>query len=378
MKKELIAQMNPKSPISEVFRTLRANIQFMNTKKSSRLILVTSTLPGEGKSWISSNLAVTFAQAGKTVLLIDSDMRKGRQYVIFDVPPKPGLSNYLSGIGMEETENINDIENYIQETEIDNLYVMPAGDIPPNPSELLISTKMNKLLKELSEKCDIVIIDGTPCELVTDSMVLTRMVDSTIVVTAYKQTKKDSLRKIVDNIKDVGGKNIGIVLNKIPISSKKYDETYYYGSSNKKRKSNSNYEHNTEFIDTTISKEKEEKIQEQLDEIKNNKQVFNKTVKKTLDTEKIAENKKIDNTKNNEINEYENINDNKEIDTKNTKTNANNRNKRKNIEKSDSSEKKPNIKIEIENKREMTSERDEEILKRVSEFMEKQQQEKKK
>lgn len=376
MKKELITQMDPKSPISEVFRTLRANIQFMNTKRSSRLILVTSTVPGEGKSWISSNLAVTFAQAGKTVLLIDSDMRKGRQYVIFDVPPKPGLSNYLSGIGMEDTENVNDIENYIQETEIDNLYVMPAGDIPPNPSELLISAKMNRLLKELSEKCDIVIIDGTPCELVTDSMVLTRMVDSTIVVTAYKQTKKDSLRKIVNNIKDVGGKNIGVVFNKIPISSKKYDETYYYGSCNKKHKSNSNYEHNTEFLDTTLSKEKEEKIQEQLNEIKNNKQVLNKTTKKTLDTEKIAENKKINNVKNSEIDEDERIKDNKEIGTKINKTNINNRNRKSDVEKMDLEERKPNIKIEIENKREMTSERDEEILKRVSEFMEKQQREK--
>lgn len=375
MKKELITQMDPKSPISEVFRTLRANIQFMNTKRSSRLILITSTVPGEGKSWISSNLAVTFAQAGKTVLLIDSDMRKGRQYVIFDVPPKPGLSNYLSGIGMEETENINDIENYIQETEIDNLYVMPAGDIPPNPSELLISAKMNRLLKELSEKCDIVIIDGTPCELVTDSMVLTRMVDSTIVVTAYKQTKKDSLRKIVDNLKDVGGRNIGIVFNKIPISSKKYDETYYYGSSNKKRKSNSNYEHNTEFIDTTLSKEKEEKIEEQLNEIKNKKQVFNKTVKKTLDTEKIAENKKINNERISEINADENFNGKNEVSTKSIEANTNRGNKN-NIEKLNSEGKKPNIKIEIENKNRITSERDQEILKRVSEFMEKQQREK--
>lgn len=372
MKKELIAHMDPKSPISEVFRTLRANIQFMNTKRSSRLILVTSTLPGEGKSWISSNLAVTFAQAGKTVLLIDSDMRKGRQYVIFDVPPKPGLSNYLSGIGMEDIENVNDIENYIQETEIDNLYIMPAGDIPPNPSELLISSKMNRLLKELSEKCDIVIIDGTPCELVTDSMVLTRIVDSTIVVTAYKQTKKDSLRKIIDNIKDVGGKNIGIVLNKIPISAKKYDETYYYGSSNKKHKSNSNYEHNAEFIDTTLSKEKEEKIQEQLNEIKNKKQVFNKTVKKTLDTEKIAENKKVDNIKSNEINidEYEQINiQKKKANTTRRKTNS--------TKKAESSLNETTPKIEIENRSGVPSERDEEILRRVSEFMEKQQREKK-
>ena len=96
MRKELIAHKNPKSPNSEIFRTLRTNIQFMNTNKKLKTLLVTSTFPGEVKSWVASNLAVTFAQAGKKVILIDADMRKGRQYNIFGVLPKPGLSNYLS------------------------------------------------------------------------------------------------------------------------------------------------------------------------------------------------------------------------------------------------------------------------------------------
>ena len=98
MRKEVITHQDPKSPISEIFKTLRTNIQFMSTKGKLKTILVTSTLPGEGKSWVSSNLAVTFAQAGKRVVLIDADMRKGRQYTIFGVSPRPGLSNYLSGI----------------------------------------------------------------------------------------------------------------------------------------------------------------------------------------------------------------------------------------------------------------------------------------
>lgn len=235
MKKELIAHRDPKSPVSEVFRTLRTNIQFMNTNNKLKTLLVTSTLPGEGKSWVTANLAVTFAQAGKKVIMVDADMRKGRQYTIFEVSPRPGLSNYLSGFDSNTGEEISeDLANYIQDTQIPNLYIIPAGNIPPNPSELLISTKMVNLLDRLKELCDLVIIDGTPCELVTDAIILSRIVDSTVIVTAHKQTKKDDLQKIVTNIQNVGGKIAGIVLNKIPVSAKKYEQSYYYGSTTMK------------------------------------------------------------------------------------------------------------------------------------------------
>ncbi len=235
MRKELIAQRDPKSPVSETFRTLRTNIQFMNTNNQLKTLLITSTLPGEGKSWVASNLAITFAQAGKKVVLIDADMRKGRQYTIFEVSPRPGLSNYLSGIDSKSEENsMDEIIDYIQETEVKNLYVISAGNIPPNPSELLITPKMVNLLDKLKQVSDIVIIDGTPCELVTDSVILSRLVDSTVIVTAHKQTKKDTLQKIVTNIQNVGGKIAGIVLNKIPVSAKKYEQSYYYGSTSMK------------------------------------------------------------------------------------------------------------------------------------------------
>ena len=229
MKKELIAELDPKSPISEVFRTLRTNIQFMNTKGKLKTILVTSTFPGEGKSLVASNLAVTFAQAGKKVVLIDADMRKGRQYSIFGVSPIPGLSNYLSGIGIDENQEL-DIVDFVQETEVDNLFIIPAGNIPPNPSELLISPQMVNLLEELKDLCDIVILDGTPNELVTDSLILTRLVDSTVIVTASKETKKENLKRAIANIQNVGGKIAGVVVNKIPVSAKKYQQSYYYGS----------------------------------------------------------------------------------------------------------------------------------------------------
>lgn len=230
MKRELIVHQDPKSPISEVFRTLRTNIQFMNTQGKLKTILVTSTLPGEGKSWVSSNLAVTFAQAGKKVVLIDADMRKGRQYSIFGVSPRPGLSNYLSGIGVNNEEGSTDLADFIQETDVDNLYIISAGNIPPNPAELLIAPQMVDLLDRLKDMCDIIIIDGPPSQLVTDALILTRLVDSTLIVTASKCTKKEDLKRVIANIQNVGGKIAGIVVNKVPMNAKKYEQSYYYGS----------------------------------------------------------------------------------------------------------------------------------------------------
>ena len=239
MFKELIVKEEPKSPISEIFRTLRTNIQFMNTKNKLKSLLVTSTIAGEGKSWVSSNLAATFAQAGKKVIILDADMRKGRQYRIFDVSPRPGLSNYLSGV--TENDKEVDLADYVQETEIENLFVIPAGNVPPNPSELLVSESMLHLLEKLKEICDIVIIDGPPTQLVTDSLILTRIADSTVIVAEGNKTKKESLRRIVDNIQKVGGKIAGVVLNKVKLSAKNYEQSYYYGStgmvvSNKNKK----------------------------------------------------------------------------------------------------------------------------------------------
>ena len=242
MKKELIVHRDPKSPISEVFRTLRTNIQFMNINKKLKSLLITSTSPGEGKSWVASNLAVTFAQAGKRVILVDADMRKGRQYTIFGALPKPGLSNYLSGYDEyeEDDEEEKDITQYIQKTKVNNLCLMSAGNIPPNPSELLISPRMIKLMDELKELADIVIIDGTPCELVTDSVILSRIVDTTVIVTAHETTRKDSLQRVITSIKNVNGNIAGVVYNKVPVSNKRYQQSYYYGTKkdgkSKKRK----------------------------------------------------------------------------------------------------------------------------------------------
>lgn len=230
MRKELIAQRNPKSPIAEVFRTLRTNIQFMNSKNELKTLLVTSTMPGEGKSWVASNLAITFAQAGKRVALVDADMRKGRLHTLFQIENTPGLSNYLSGIS-EGNMNNDDIANYVKSTVVDNLFVITCGNIPPNPSELLTSEKTLNMIDRLKEVFDIVILDGTPGLIVTDALILSRIVDSTIIVTSHKSTKKDNLTKVKKDIENVGGKIAGVVLNKVPVNIAKYESSYYYGSS---------------------------------------------------------------------------------------------------------------------------------------------------
>ena len=260
VRKELIVHKNPKSPNSEIFRTLRTNIQFMNTNKKLKTLLVTSTFPGEGKSWVASNLAVTFAQAGKKVLLIDADMRKGRQYRIFDIAPKPGLSNYLSETEIDDNgKATRNAGEYVQETGVDNLYVIAAGNVPPNPSELLVSPQMLKLLEDLKEICDLVIIDGTPCELVADSIILSRIVDSCIIVTAHNVTKKDALERVIKNIRNVGGKLAGVVINKVPVTKGYGQKYYYYGNTKLSNKKN----HNSRFkVDLFKSKEKSsEKIE---------------------------------------------------------------------------------------------------------------------
>lgn len=223
MKNEIITFNDPKSPIAEVFKTLRTNMQFMSNKEETLTLLVTSTVPGEGKSWVTSNLAVAFAQTGKKVVIIDSDMRKGRLHNIFEIPIYPGLSNYLA-----ETEGNNEIEKFIYETEVENLSVIPAGNVPPNPSELLSSEKMVKGLEELKEKFDIILFDSTPCMLVTDAVIISRIVDYTIIVSSHKTTKIEDLKTIQKNIENVGGKIAGVVINKIPTSLKKYNSKYYY------------------------------------------------------------------------------------------------------------------------------------------------------
>lgn len=270
MKKELIVQRNPKSPIAEMFRTLRTNIQFMNSKKELKTILVTSTMPGEGKSWVSANLAITFAQSGKRVCIIDADMRKGRMANLFQTDLIPGLSNYLSGIDNKGKDDELDIIKHIKATEIDNLFLIPAGNVPPNPAELLGTETTVNMLEKLKEIFDIIILDGTPAMLVTDALILSRIADTTILVASHKSTKKDDLEKIKKSIENVGGKIAGVVLNRKPVKAKEYSTSYYYGSTGVKSRHGKS-EKEEVSIESSLSAEKQEEILSQLNSYLNNK-----------------------------------------------------------------------------------------------------------
>jgi len=227
MREELIVENDPKSPISEIFRMLRTNIQFTSSREKNKTILITSASQGEGKSWITANLATAFASTGRKVLLIDSDMRLGRQYKIFNISPVPGISNLLSGLVDSEKEVIQKLD------EIENLSIIPAGDIPPNPAELLTSDEFKKILNKLKRSYDVIIVDGPPIGLVTDGLLISSIVDNTVLVVENKKTRKEQLRNAILSINNVGGKIAGVVLNKAENYTRIYKNSYYYGHGNK-------------------------------------------------------------------------------------------------------------------------------------------------
>ena len=249
MQNEIITFTSPKASVSEIFRTLRTNVQFMTASSEHNSILFTSTQAGDGKSWIAANLAITFAQAGKRVIIVDTDMRRGRQHNIFELPNNKGLSNYLI-LSVKDSQEA--LAEYIQPTIIENLYVITAGVVPPNPSELLTSSKMINLIKTLEQMADIVIFDSTPSTMVTDALAISRYVGSTLIVASHKKTKMEVLKQIKRNIENVGGKVSGVILNRVPLNKKEYGKSYYYESSvvtssKKQKKSKSNSEESKFF-----------------------------------------------------------------------------------------------------------------------------------
>lgn len=208
-----------KYPDAEMFRNLRTNIQFMSGDTDKKVMLITSADSCEGKSYIAGNLANAFAKIDKKVLIIDADIRKGVQHTIFNVESKQGISDFLSNTAKSKNE---DIRNYVQETNIKNLYLISKGENAQNPSDLLASPKMEETLEILKQSFDIIIVDAPSCLNVSDSLILSRLVDLTILVAAQNETKIEKLQAAKLAIENVDGKIAGVVLNKVPFTQKKH------------------------------------------------------------------------------------------------------------------------------------------------------------
>ena len=217
---DLVIKNNPKSYIVECIKTTRTNILYAKTKKT---ILLTSPRQGEGKSWVANNMAVAFAQANKRVILVDTDLRnQSNKNEIFNVDKSEGLSDFIKEISDNKLENLETAKKYIQETKIPNLHILQNGTIPPNPAELISSNNMRNLLDLLKSMYDIILLDGTSCMLVSDSVALSSMVDATILVAESKKTKINDLKKVKKLIEDVNGNILGVITNKIKRQGGKY------------------------------------------------------------------------------------------------------------------------------------------------------------
>lgn len=218
-----LVEKKPKSISAESYRTLRTNIQYSSFDKEIKIIVVTSSEPGEGKSTTAGNLAFTFAQAEKKTIIIDCDLRKPSLHKKFRISNLSGLSDVLIG---KSTVN----ESVYKYT--NNLDVLTSGKLPPNPSEMLGSKVMESLLTALRERYDIIILDSAPLQAVTDAQILSTKADGTVLVVRAEKTKRDSVVQAKALLDKVGANILGVVLNGIENSRRKY--YYYYGSEGNK------------------------------------------------------------------------------------------------------------------------------------------------
>ena len=224
-KNELIVKTNPKSNISEDIRTVRTNLQFSLASNKAQAVLITSSNPQEGKSFTSSNLAVAMAESGKSTLVVDCDLRLGRVHEIFNVTNNTGLSNMLAE---HKTAKFVD---FAHKTKIKNLAIITRGTVPPNPSELLDSKDMERFIKAVKQHFDYIVFDGAPINGLSDSLVIAKKADKTIVVCATNDTTIDDLSKSIKSLKTIDAKIAGVVLNRVVDKKNKkygyYTNSYY-------------------------------------------------------------------------------------------------------------------------------------------------------
>ncbi|MEC9488875.1 MAG: CpsD/CapB family tyrosine-protein kinase [Halanaerobium sp.] len=220
---ELITRTHPKSSVSEAYRRIRTNISFLSPDKPLKAIALTSCGAKEGKSLTTVNLAISMAQNGKKVIIIDADLRKPMQHRFFEMTNFNGLSSILTG-EIEFAEGL-------RETGIDNLWLISTGITPPNPAELLASRKMEETLAEAKEFADYILIDTPPAIAVTDAALLGNKVDGVIIVVASHETHEEMLQKSQEVLEKARANIIGTILNKYPVhtESSYYYQYYYYG-----------------------------------------------------------------------------------------------------------------------------------------------------
>ncbi len=215
----LITHFAPKSPISEAYRSLRTSIQYAKADTTLQTIVVTSPGPQEGKSTTVANLAITIAQMGTRTLLVDTDLRRPVLHSIFNLSRSKGISNYL--VGKMELDEV------VFKTEIDNLYLMPCGTLPPNPSELLGSRAMKHCIAELKKRFDVILFDSPPIMAVTDAAVLSSEVDGVILVIKAGQTDRNAVLRSFEILKNIPNRILGALLNVVNVEGV-YGSYYYY------------------------------------------------------------------------------------------------------------------------------------------------------
>jgi capsular exopolysaccharide synthesis family protein len=218
--RKLIATLDPKSPISEQYRTIRTNIQYSSIDEELKALMVTSSGPAEGKSTTAANLAVVFAQLGKKVLLVDADLRKPTVHRTFEV-------NNLFGFTTVLTKQAT-LGSAVLETDEKDLYILTSGPVPPNPAELISSKSMEQFIEEAKEQFDYVLFDTPPLLAVADPQILANKVDASIFVVFSGRTEIDQAKKAKELLENAQSKLVGVVLNHKEAKSNDY--YYYYGA----------------------------------------------------------------------------------------------------------------------------------------------------
>jgi len=217
---ELITEKQPRSPVSEAFRSIRTNLQFTGVTSPLRTLLVTSPSSEDGKTTIVGNLACVFAQAGRKVVMVDSDLRRPRLHKVFRLPNRFGLTDQF--IRSEEL-----LDGAVQPTEVKNLYLLSSGSLPPNPAELIASQKMVEIVQTLEAQYEVVFLDAPPSLVVTDANVLANHADGVILVIRPSTTKRAALRHTIEQLSQVKANIVGVVLNGVNVKNTRY--SYYRG-----------------------------------------------------------------------------------------------------------------------------------------------------